>query len=251
MIFSILQFLMTIILAIVCARTMGLSQQEIPLIAMIIPALWILPRRGASGMILLLSMAAYGATLSEQPAYISISVWILFPMLMVAFSSRSNLAVITCCGLIVLALEAGVMVTQSAGKLDGTPWLTFIQVIAVILMWWAAKSWKPQKNHHWWTLLWVVPMYLSGLEYAALLSLTFVGIMASLETMHVAMDEEEFCWHSLLCWTLPSVGFITFVLSPDLEMPNAVFVVWICLLVTAWMTDYILRSNEDEQQWDP
>ncbi|SJL83423.1 hypothetical protein [Vibrio palustris] len=249
--YSILHFLIAIILAIICARTLGLSNHDIPLIAMIIPALWLLPRQGASGVILLLSMGAYGVTLSEQPAYISISVWVLFPMLMVAFSSRSNLAVVVCCALIAIALETGVMVSQSSGKLNGTPWLTTVQLVSVMLMWWAARSWKAQKHHSWWVLCLVIPMYMSGLEYAALLSLTFVGIIASLESLHVALDEEEFCWHSLLCWTLPSVGFVTFVLSPDLEMPSAVFVVWMCLLVTAWMTDYILRSNEDEQQWDP
>ena len=65
--YSILHFLIAIILAIICARTLGLSNHDIPLIAMIIPALWLLPRQGASGVILLLSMGAYGVTLSEQP----------------------------------------------------------------------------------------------------------------------------------------------------------------------------------------
>ncbi|GAL27088.1 hypothetical protein JCM19239_1102 [Vibrio variabilis] len=30
------------------------------------------------------------------------------------------------------------------------------------------------------------------------------------------------------------------------EVPHQVVVVWMCLLATAWMTDYILRSMEVE-----
>ena len=248
MVFSILQFGMTTLLAIVCARAMGLSGNDIPFISLLIPALWVLPRGGISGFVLLASMAAYGMTLAYQPASLSVSVWVLFPLLMVAFSPRSNIGVIACCALITITLEVGIMVTQSAGKLGGTPWVTVVQLVSVSLMWWAARSWKPRKGHSWWTLILVVPLWMAGLEYSALLSLTVVGIMASMETIRSTFKDTEFCWHTLLCWTLPSVGFATFVLSPDLDVPNPVFVVWMCLLVTAWMTDYILRSNEEQME---
>jgi hypothetical protein len=36
------------------------------------------------------------------------------------------------------------------------------------------------------------------------------------------------------------------VLSPDIDVPKPVFVVWICLLTTAWMTDYILKNTEEQ-----
>ena len=57
---------------------------------------------------------------------------------------------------------------------------------------------------------------------------------------------ESFRWGKLLCWTLPTVGFAALVVTPTVEVPNPVFVVWICLLGTAWMTDYILRSSDEE-----
>jgi hypothetical protein len=43
------------------------------------------------------------------------------------------------------------------------------------------------------------------------------------------------------------VGFAALVVSPNIDVPNPVFVVWLCLLTTAWMTDYILKSVEEEQ----
>ncbi|NMV28035.1 hypothetical protein HKB32_02510, partial [Vibrio parahaemolyticus] len=55
-------------------------------------------------------------------------------------------------------------------------------------------------------------------------------------------------WSKLLCWTLPTVGFAALVVSPTTDVPNPVFVVWICLLGTAWMTDYILRSSDEQAE---
>ena len=246
MLFSIFQFGITTLLAVVCARAMGLSGNDIPFISLVIPALWILPRGGIAGILLLAAMAAYGMTLSYQPASLSVSVWVLFPLLMVAFSQRSNIGVVACCGLITLTLEVGIMVTQASGKLGGTPMVTMVQILSVAVIWWIARSWRPRQGHSWWALFLVIPLWVADLGYAALLSLTIVGIMASMETIRSTIKDSEFCWHTLLCWTLPSVGFATFVLSPDLDVPNPVFVVWMCLLVTAWMTDYILRSNEEQ-----
>ena len=145
MIFSTLQFLVTTLLAVVCARAISLSEGDIPVLALMIPALWILPQGGIAGLILLGAMTVYGLTLSMQPIALSIGVLILFPLLMVVFSRRSSLGVLLTAGLIVLTLQVGIMVTQQAGKLDGTPWITVVQTMAVIVMWWAANHWKPSE----------------------------------------------------------------------------------------------------------
>ncbi|WP_104028680.1 hypothetical protein [Vibrio jasicida] len=246
MIFSTLQFLITTLLAVVCARAISLSEGDIPVIALMIPALWILPQGGFAGLVLLGAMSAYGVTLSMQPIALSIGTLVLFPLLMVVFSRRSSLGVLLTAGLIVLTLQVGIMVTQQAGKLDGSPWLTVLQTLSVVVMWWAARSWRPSEKHSWWSLLLLLPLWIAGLPYAVLLALGITGILASMEAL--TKIKNSIRWGKLLCWTLPTVGFAALVVSPNIEVPNPVFVVWICLLGTAWMTDYILRSSDEQAE---
>ncbi|KIP67700.1 MULTISPECIES: hypothetical protein [Vibrio] len=246
MIFSTLQFLVTTLLAVVCARAISLSEGDIPVIALMIPALWILPQGGFAGLVLLGAMTVYGVTLSMQPIALSIGTLVLFPLLMVVFSRRSSLGVLLTAGLIVLTLQVGIMVTQQAGKLDGSPWLTVLQTLSVVVMWWAARSWRPSEKHSWWSLLLLLPLWIAGLPYAVLLALGITGILASMEAL--TKIKNSIRWGKLLCWTLPTVGFAALVVSPNIEVPNPVFVVWICLLGTAWMTDYILRSSDEQAE---
>ncbi|MGR5133483.1 hypothetical protein [Vibrio alfacsensis] len=246
MIFSTLQFLITTLLAVVCTRAISLSEGDIPVLALMIPALWILPQGGLAGLMLLGAMTIYGLTLSIQPIALSIGVLVLFPLLMVVFSRRSSWGVLLTAGLIVFTLQVGIMVTQQAGKLGGSAWLTIVQTLAVFIMWWSARQWRPSEKHRWWSLLLLLPLWLADLPYAVLVALSITGILASMEAL--AKIKNSMRWGKLLCWTLPTVGFAVLVVSPNIEVPNSVFVVWMCLLGTAWMTDYILRSNDEQTE---
>ncbi|MBW3694562.1 hypothetical protein EK599_02585 [Vibrio sp. T187] len=243
MVFSTFQFLITTLLAVVCARAISLSEGDIPVLALVIPALWILPQGGIAGLALLAAMTVYGLTLPLQPITLSVSVWVLFPLLMVVFSKRSSVSVLLISSLIVLTLQVGIMVTQSAGKLGGTPWVTILQIVAVVAIWWSATHLKPTSRHSWWSLGLILPLWIADLPYAALIALSITGIMASMEAL---TKLKTFRWNKLLCWTLPTVAFAALVVTPSIEVPSPVFVVWLCLLGTAWMTDYIIRA-EDEQ----
>ena len=67
-----------------------------------------------------------------------------------------------------------------------------------------------------------------------------------LHTKHGAIKNLN--WRKLLCWTLPTVGFATLIVAPWFDVPNPVFVLWVCLLGAAWMTDYVLRSFDEETE---
>lgn len=243
MVFSTFQFLLTTLLAVVCARAISLSEGDIPVLALLIPALWILPQGGVVGLILMAAMTAYGLTLPHQPIALSVSAWVLFPLLMVVFSKRSSIGVLLTAALIVFTLQVGIMITQASGKLGGEAVVTAVQTLAVIAIWWAAQHWNRSNQHSWWVLGLIIPLWLADLSYAALVALSVTGIIASMESLSRL---KTFKWGKLLCWTLPTVGFAALVVSPNIEVPNPVFVVWLCILGTAWMTDYILRSAEEE-----
>ncbi|RZP57187.1 hypothetical protein D8T45_21045, partial [Vibrio vulnificus] len=74
MIFSILQFTITSLLAVVCAKAISMSAGDIPVLALVIPALWILPQGGIAGLVLLAAMTVYGLTLPMQPIALSVCV---------------------------------------------------------------------------------------------------------------------------------------------------------------------------------
>jgi len=245
MLFSTLQFFIAAILAVICARVIGHSDGDIPLLAVLIPVLWFIPRRSFSTVIFLVASAVYGLTLPYQSITLSVSLWVLFPLLMVVFSHRSNLGVMVTIGLIVSALLVGIMTTQAAGKLEGSAWVTVIQTMAIATVWWSIRYWQPSKQHSWWALLLIVPLWIAQLGYAVLFSLSVVGIMAAMESL---AKLKNFRWSKLLCWTLPSVGFAALVLAPNVDVPNPVFVVWLCLLGTAWIADYILQSVEHHEE---
>ncbi|RBM36581.1 hypothetical protein DLR60_06575 [Vibrio tarriae] len=244
MILSALQFLIATIFTIVAAYVAGLSEGDIPIIAFLIPALWLLPKSGFSSVVMLAAMGILGLTLPLQPVALSISQWVLIPLLMVAFSPRSNLGVILVSALIVLTLQVGIMVTQSAGKLEGSPMVTVVQIVMVMLIWWAARGWKPSHAHSWWALILVIPLWVAEQFYAATLALLITGIIAACEYL-VPKATPSLNWGTLLGWSLPCVSFAALVVSPATDVPKPVFVVWICILATAWTTDYVLKSTEE------
>ncbi|MCJ2375574.1 hypothetical protein LNL84_01865 [Vibrio sp. ZSDZ34] len=245
MVFSIFQFFITAFLAVICARAISLSAGDIPVLATMIPALWILPQGGIAGLMLLAAMVVFGLTLPLQPITMSVAVWVLVPIFMVMFSRRSNLWVVAIVALIVVTLNVGIMSTQAAGKLGGTPMVTLVQSFAVFVAWYAARNWKGSNQHSWWSLALVIPIWAAGLPYAALVALCLTGMIASMESLSRL---KTFSFNKLLCWTLPSVGFAALVVFPGIEVPRPVFVVWLCLLGTAWMTDYILTVDSEHKE---
>lgn len=244
MVVSIVQFVITTLLAIVCARTLSVSGGDVPVLALIIPALWILPQSGVAGFLLLGSMAVYGFTLPHQPIALSLSVWILFPLLMVTFSKRSSIYVLITSAAVICTMELGIMVTQAEGKIDGNWMVTLVQILSVMVAWFAARHWKPSSQHSWWSLALILALWIAGWTHAALIALCIVGIIASAETLPKI---SQFKWSKLLCWTLPTVGFAAIVAMPEIDIPNPVFVVWIFFLGTAWATDFVLRSNDEDE----
>ncbi len=167
MLFSTLQFFIATLLAVICARVLGYSHGDIPLLALIAPALWFIPQRSFTCAIFLISVIVYGLTLPHQPISLSVSVWMILPLLMVVSSRRSSLGVALVSALIVTTLQVGIIVTQNAGKLGGDAMLTVIQTFTVIMIWWSMSHWKPRKQHRWWALLLLVPLWLTHMTYSA------------------------------------------------------------------------------------
>ncbi|WP_261817032.1 VP0952 family biofilm-associated protein [Vibrio gallicus] len=241
MVFSSIQFLVTTLLAIVCAQSIDITQGNVPVLALAIPALWMLSRSRASGMFLLIGLCMYGLTLPHQATALSISMWIIFPVLMVAFSRRSNTVVRLCVFGFFMFMQSGILYSQAKGVLPGEAIYTLLQIVSISMIWLAAVSWKTSPKHSWWALFLTIPLLLAGMAHAALISLTIVAIMASLENM----VQQRSSWLKLQCWTLPTAAFVSLVAMPSGQVQSIILLVWLLILASIWMADYILRVNEE------
>ncbi|CAM3002641.1 hypothetical protein [Vibrio rarus] len=241
MMFSIVQFFITTLLAIICAQSIDVSQGNVPVLALAIPALWIISRSRASGIFLLVGLCLYGFTLSYQPTALSVSMWILFPLLMVAFSKRSNNSARWYVFGFFVFMQSGIIYSQNIGILNGEAIFTLLQIVSIAMIWLAAVSWKISSKHGWWALLLVAPLMIAGMAHAALISLTIVGIMVSMESMVKSQSKLL----KLQCWTLPTAAFASLVAMPSGNVQGIVLLVWLLILAAIWMTDYILRVNEE------
>ena len=164
---------------------------------------------------------------------------------MVSFSKNSTFGILMASGFIVCTLLAGLMLAQAGGKLIGEPIMTVVQAASIGIIWWCTSHWKTSTQHRWWVLLLLIPVWLMGSVNGAIVALCMVGLVAILESLS---QSKTFSWDSLLCWTLPTIAFAALVVSPDVEVPKPIFVVWICLLFTARSTDYIIQLVEINQK---
>ncbi|AZL85166.1 hypothetical protein EIJ81_11610 [Aliivibrio salmonicida] len=239
----VLNILLSLVLVVVGVLAFGVSGGDLPLLALAIPILWLLPQGGVATWILIAGLSLFGLTLSYQPFPLSISVWTLFPLLIVIFSHRKSIHLIVFVASVVIAMEAGIMALQYEGKLLGSAWATLTQIISVILVWVAARSWKPVNKNAWWPIVLVIPLWIGGLQHAALVALSITGLIVCLQSVG---RSKYHSWLSMLSWVLPVLGFATLIISPQFEVPNSIMVSWVMILLIGWVTDFMLQVDEEE-----
>ncbi|MDG3088579.1 hypothetical protein P7F88_21925 [Vibrio hannami] len=240
MVMSVIRFLTTVLLTVVGIYSLSSVQGDLPLIALLIPALWLYPQSGVYGILLIVAMSAYGLALPLQELALSISTWILFPILMVAFDSKSTKVVKILLGICVMAMYTGIILAQVDGKVTGSAGATVVQLLSVTLIWYVAMNWRSSPAHSWGALLFIIPMWIAGLQFAAMVALSVTGIISVSESLKKI---GELDWSKLIYWALPTVGFAALILNPEVEIPDQVLVAWIFMLGAAWATDYFLSME--------
>ncbi|MGF1688448.1 hypothetical protein L4C36_17465 [Photobacterium japonica] len=243
MMYAALLFMASIGLTIVGISALGQSQGNLPALALAIPALWLLPQGGVSAWLLLIGLGAFGIVLPEQSLALSISLFMMIPIFSVSFGPKSPWQLGALLLSVVLAMDVGLMALQSEGKLAGTPTATIVQIIAVGVIWVALRSWRKVDGNTWWPVGLVVPLWVGGMEHAALVALCITGLLATLQEMRNTQLKE---WVPRMGWILPAIGFATIVLIPWFEVPNPVLVAWLLVLGGALLGEYLLEDQEEE-----
>ncbi|MUJ26178.1 hypothetical protein [Aliivibrio fischeri] len=242
MFLAVLSIILSFVLVIVGVLAFGVSGGDLPLLALAIPILWLIPQGGVATWVLLIGLSLFGFTLQYQPMPLSISVWTLFPLLMVIFSHRKSIHLIVFIAAVVIAMQAGIMALQYEGKLGGSAWATLAQIVCVTLVWIAARSWKPVNRNAWWPLVLVIPLWIGGLQHAALVALSITGLIVCLQSVGRSKYRN---WLPMLSWLLPVIGFSTLIISPKFEVPNSIMVSWLMILLIGWITDFMMQVDEE------
>ncbi|KDM93135.1 hypothetical protein [Photobacterium galatheae] len=239
---AILLSTMSVVLTVIGVSTFGLSQHYLTVLAVAIPALWLLPQGGLSSVLLLCGIGAYSAALPYQPLALSVSLLVMLPVFSVSFSSKANWQVGALLFAIVIAMDAGLLALQGDGKLGGQMSFTLLQIMAVGLIWCAGHFWRPVKGNYGLPLLLAVPLWLSDLAPAALVVLCIIGLILALQTLYQRYTLD---WVTRLSWVLPAVAFAAVAIDPAFDVPNPVLVSWLMVLGSAILGEYLLAEVED------
>lgn len=242
MLLAVLSILLSFVLVVIGVMAFGISGGDLPLLALAIPMLWLIPQGGVATWILLAGISLFGLTLGTQPLSLSIAVWTLFPLLMVIFSRRKSIHLIIFIISVVVAMEAGIMALQYEGKLAGSAYSTLLQICSVILVWIAARSWKPVNRNAWWPLVLVIPLWIGGLQHAALVALSITGLIVCLQSVGRSKYSD---WLPMMSWLLPVIGFSTLIVSPKFEVPTSIMVSWLMILLIGWVTDFMMQVDDE------
>ncbi|SMY14965.1 hypothetical protein [Photobacterium aquimaris] len=235
----------SLILTVLGVSALGPTSGELPMLALAIPALWLLPQSGVAGWLLLCGLGAYGAVLPEQPLALSISLFMMLPILMICTSAKGCWQLGALMVSIVLSMNAGLMALQGEGKLEGSISATVIQIIAIGVIWYAARCWRPITGNTWWPLFAVFPLWLGGMEAAALVGLCVTGLIAALQSL-VKMHHQD--WIPRLACVLPAIGFTTLVVLPQFSVANPILVSWLLVLGGGLLGESLLDEPEEEDE---
>ncbi|MDO6705117.1 hypothetical protein [Photobacterium sp. 1_MG-2023] len=233
---------MSVFLTVIGVCTLGITTDELPVLAVAMPALWLLPQGGLSAVLLLGGVGLYCAVLPHQPLALSVSLLMMFPVFSVSFSSKANWQVGALLFAVVIAMDAGLLALQSEGKLSGHMSDTLLQVLAVGMIWCAGRFWRPVQGNYGWPLLFALPLWLGGLAPSALIVLCIIGLIMAFQTLCQIQPQ---VWVTRLSWILPAIAFATVVLLPEFEVPNPVLVSWLMVLGSAILGEYLMAEAEE------
>ncbi len=240
MLLTVLSVIASMLLVVVSVMTCAMNEGNMPALALVIPMLWLALQGGVAIWVLLASMIFFSLTLSGQPLSLSISVWTTLPLLTALSLRRSSPHLIALIVTIVGAMQGAIMLLQYEGKIEGSAWLTLIQIFSVVLTWIAISCWKSRENSIWWPLLLVIPLWFADLQHVALIALSITSLMICLQNIGRSKFKH---WLLVLAWLLPVIAFTTLIISPQFEVPAPVIVSWLITLLIGWITDVMLQVD--------
>ncbi|KXF79925.1 VP0952 family biofilm-associated protein [Enterovibrio coralii] len=241
--YSTMLMITSAVMVVGAALSLAIADGNIPLIAFAIPALFF-ARGGIAVWFLALGLVGFGAVTPYQPISISLSLWMILPALVLITGVKRNWQVSVLVISVVIAMECGVLALQSDQKLGGAMSYTLLQIVCVMMVWVSVHFWKPVKTISWWPALLIFALFAGGWGQAALLAFCGSVLALSLQELNRLGGEDR---GDKLSVILPAIAFATIVVIPDFSVPNPVFVAWLLSLTIAWLGDYLINTENEEE----
>ncbi len=153
----------SVVMVIVLTLSAGLAFGQLSLIAFVVPFLFLSNFR-MSFWLIFAGLLGFAYTLPIQPISISVSVWMIIPAFALMVSKNRNWQVTTLTMCVVFAMEAGIILLQKEGRLEGDPIDTLLQIVSVALIWFGSYCWKMSEQFKLWPFIFIVFLLFDSIQ---------------------------------------------------------------------------------------
>ncbi len=238
----------SVVMVVALTLSAALSIDRLSLIAFVVP-FFFLSTFQMSFWLIFVGLLGFAYTLPIQPISISVSVWMIVPAFALMVSKKRNWQVTTLTMCVVFSMEAGLVLLQNEGKLDGSPADTLLQICSVVLIWFGAYCWKGNNQVKLWPSILIVFLLFDSLQ-SGLFALSGSVLVFCLQELKLIDLLENDNIMSKLVVILPAIAFCTLIVLPQFTVPNPVFVAWIICLMIVWLGEYLNSCELEENKPD-
>ncbi len=245
MMYSTTLMLTSAVMAVGGSLAFALSDGQVPLLTFIIPILFYAHPIQPAFILICLGLLGFGFVAPHQPISLSISLWMLVPVMVLITGQKRNWQVSILVLSVVFAMECGVLALQGDQKIDGEPYYTLLQLMFVLMVWTGTYFWKPVSKPMLWPILLIGLIFISGSLYAVLFTIAMSVLVFCLQEIRLKNKDET--KGEKLSVILPALSFATIIVFPQFTVPNAIFVAWLLSLTITWLGDYLINAEITEE----
>ncbi|MBV7315409.1 hypothetical protein [Shewanella sp. NIFS-20-20] len=232
--------------ALCVSLAVGLAAQQLalPELAVLLAVLVFMPGAGVAAAYLILGLWIYLSTLSGQSLEMSLSVWIMVPVIIQALDKqrlwqfRALLVAMAC------SLFFGLVVLQAEGRLAGEASLTLWQIVALVLICFSGHRWKPSTPANAWLLLPAMILLGLGQWLALAIVVKLVLLIYCLQQLK-SLPVPHFLPAISLAMPIAVFGGLSAMLNGQISAPT--LLAWLLTLVFVWLGDRVYPQEQTEE----
>ncbi|QDF65357.1 hypothetical protein FJQ87_00480 [Shewanella sp. SNU WT4] len=231
-------------LSAMLALDLGIDPLAMPQWVAVLVALLFMPRAGMACGALLLGMWVYISTLDQQSLEMSLSVWVMAPVIMQALDHqrvwqfRALLLTMAC------SLFLGLIVLQAEGRLAGDATVTLWQLFAITLLCLSGRYWQPTEIANPWLLLPLMVLLGLGQFQPLLLTLKLMALIYCLQRLKMLTVPD---YLPAITQAMPIMAFVGLTATVAGKIPAPILLAWLLTLVFVWLGDRVYTQEQTEE----
>lgn len=131
----------------------------------------------------------------------------------------------------------GVVWMQFSQEIQGHGLASIAQILGMFCLFVGLNSWKTVRMDRISLMVSIMMLLACSFVSEALLGLLVVGAIYSLQNM------KNHTFKMTMWWLIPSIAFVTAIVSPSVTIPTVMSVIWILAVSTFWMGEQITSES--------